>query len=100
MQAFFSSVETAADQGGATALLQVAKAHGFALSTPEAAYLNKGGKRHAAERALSELFDRTLALGVTGPGVLRAERRPRLTVRRRPGSRSRSPDPGRTSAHA
>src|SRR3979490_33774 len=31
MHAFFSSVETAADQGGATAILQAAKAHGFAL---------------------------------------------------------------------
>jgi len=36
MHAFFSSVETAADQGGATAILQEAKAHGFALSAPEA----------------------------------------------------------------
>src|SRR5712691_13489439 len=92
MQAFFSSVETAADQGGATAILQVAKAHGFALSTPEAAYLNKGGKRHAAERALSELFDRTLALGVTGPGVLQVEQAPELIVRRRSGEQSLSRD--------
>jgi len=76
MHAFFSSVETAADQGGAAAILQVAKAHGFALGAPEAAYLAKGGKRHALERALSELFDRALALGVTGPGVLQVEQAP------------------------
>src|SRR5881296_1211538 len=57
MHAFFSSVETAADQGGgAPAILQVAKPYGLALGAPEAAYLNKGGKRHALERALSELF--------------------------------------------
>src|SRR5213594_1334414 len=92
MHAFFSSVETAADQGGATAILQVAKAHGFALGAPEAAYLNKGGKRHAAERALSELFDRTLALGVTGPGVLQVEQAPELIVRRRSGEQSLSRD--------
>src|SRR5713226_3660586 len=65
MQAFFSSVETAADQGG---------------------------KRHAAERALSELFDRTLALGVTGPGVLQVEQAPELIVRRRSGEQSLSRD--------
>src|SRR5213594_719799 len=92
MHAFFSSVETAADQGGATAILQVAKAHGFALGAPEAAYLAKGGKRHALERALSELFDRALALGVTGPGVLQVEQAPELIVRRRSGEQSVSRD--------
>src|SRR2546425_5471670 len=34
MHAFFSSAETAADQGGATAILQVVKAQGFALGAP------------------------------------------------------------------
>ncbi|PYP09235.1 MAG: hypothetical protein DMD56_11220, partial [Gemmatimonadetes bacterium] len=92
MHAFFSSVETAADQGGAAAILQVAKAHGFALGAPEAAYLAKGGKRHALERALSELFDRALALGVTGPGVLQVEQAPELIVRRRSGEQSVSRD--------
>ncbi|PYO60113.1 MAG: hypothetical protein DMD70_09470 [Gemmatimonadetes bacterium] len=93
MHAFFASVETAADQGGgAAAILQVAKANGFALGAPEAAYLAKGGKRHALERALSELFDRTLALGVTGPGVLQVEQAPDLIVRRRAGEQSVSRD--------
>src|SRR5881628_409924 len=89
MHAFFSSVETAADQGGgAPEILQVAKAYGLALGAPEAAYLAKGGKRHALERALSELFDRTLALGITGPGVLQVEQAPELIVRRRSGEQS------------
>ncbi len=93
MHAFFASVETAADQGGgAAAILQVAKANGFALGAPEAAYLAKGGKRHALERALSELFERTLALGVTGPGVLQVEQSPDLIVRRRAGEQSVSRD--------
>ncbi|PYO99635.1 MAG: hypothetical protein DMD60_01215, partial [Gemmatimonadetes bacterium] len=92
MHTFFASVETAADQGGAPAILQAAKPHGFALGPPEAAYLNKGGKRHALERALSELFDRTLALGVTGPGVLQVEQAPELIVRRRSGEQSVSRD--------
>ncbi len=88
MHAFFSSVETAADQGGAAAILQVAKGQGFALGVPEAAYLAKGGKRHALEKALSEVFDRTLALGITGPGVLQVEQAPELIVRRRSGEQS------------
>jgi len=94
MHAFFSSVETAADQGGdkATAILQAAKTHGFALGAPEAGYLGKGGKRRALEKALSELFDRTLALGVTGPGVLQVEQAPELIVRRRSGEQSVSRD--------
>src|SRR5437870_2675425 len=88
MHGFFSSAETAADQGGATAILQVVKAQGFALGAPEAAYLAKGGKRHALEKALSEVLDRTLALGITGPGVLQVEQAPELIVRRRSGEQS------------
>src|SRR5438105_6286744 len=88
MHTFFSSVEAAADQGGAAAILPVAKGQGFALGVPEAAYLAKGGKRHALEKALSEVFDRTLALGITGPGVLQVEQAPELIVRRRSGEQS------------
>src|SRR5439155_797816 len=73
MHAFCSSIERAADSGGAAVILQAAKAQGFALSPAEASYLAKGGKRHALEKAMSELFDRTLAAGVTGPGVLQVE---------------------------
>jgi len=88
MHAFFSSIERAADSGGAAVILQAAKAQGFALSPAEASYLAKGGKRHALEKAMSELFDRTLAAGVTGPGVLQVEQAPELIVRRRSGEQS------------
>ncbi|HMH81841.1 MAG TPA: hypothetical protein VK531_03150, partial [Gemmatimonadales bacterium] len=88
MHAFFANVEAAADHGGAAEILQAAKAQGFALSAPEAAYLTKGSKRHGLEKALSDLFDRTLALGVTGPGVLQVEQSPELIVRRRSGEQA------------
>ena len=88
MLAFFSSVETAADQGGAGAISQAAKVQGFALSAPEAGYLTKGGKRHALQKSLTELFDRTLVLGVTGPGILQVEQSSDLIVRRRSGEQS------------
>ena len=88
MLAFFSSIETAADQGGAAAISQAAKVQGFALSPPEAGYLNKGGKRHALQKSLTELFDRTLVLGVTGPGILQVEQSSDLIVRRRSGEQS------------
>ena len=88
MLAFFSSIETAADQNGAVAILQAAKGQGFGLSAPEAAYLAKGGKRRGVEKALTELFDRTLILGVTAAGVLQVEQSPELIVRRRSGEQS------------
>src|SRR4029077_2995507 len=88
MHALFSSLESAADQDGASAIQRTAKGEGLALSPPEAAYLAKGGKRHGLEKALSELFDRTLALGVTGPGVLQSEQSPELIVRRRSGEQA------------
>src|SRR2546429_8126120 len=89
MLALFTSLESAADQGGgAVAIQQAAKVQGLALSPPEAAYLTKGGKRHGLEKALSELFERTLALGVTGPGVLQVEQAPELIVRRRSGEQA------------
>src|SRR5205807_2602562 len=67
---------------------QAAKTQGLPLSPPEAAYLTKGGKRHGLEKALSELFERTLALGVTGPGVLQVEQAPELIVRSRSGEQA------------
>jgi cyclic-di-AMP phosphodiesterase PgpH len=92
LHAFFTSVETASDGGGATAILTAAKGQGFALGAPEAAYLAKGGKRHGLEKALGELLDRTLAQGVTGPGVLQVEQASELIVRRRSGEQSVSRD--------
>src|SRR5947207_775193 len=89
MQALFTSLESAADQGGgAAAIQQAAKTQGLPLSPPEAAYLTKGGKRHGLEKALTELFERTLALGVTGPGVLQVEQAPELIVRSRSGEQA------------
>jgi cyclic-di-AMP phosphodiesterase PgpH len=88
MHAFFSTLETAADRGGAAAIIPAAKARGVGLSPAEAAYLAKGGKRHNLEKALGELFDRTLALGVTAPGVLQVEQAPELIVRRRSSEQS------------
>ncbi len=88
MHAFFTALETAADQGGTAALLKAAQAQGFTLTGAEAAYLAKGGKRHNLEKALAELFDRTLALGVTAPGVLQVEQAPELIIRRRASEQS------------
>src|SRR5437667_11756759 len=55
---------------------------GVTLSLQEAAYVGKGGKRQKLQQALQKLFDRTLAQGVTGPGVLQGEQSRELIVRR------------------
>src|SRR6266702_380006 len=88
LQAFFSALESAASQGGAAALIAAAKAQGVSVSGAQAAYLGKGGKRHNLQRALDALFERTLAVGVTGPGVLQVEQAPELIVRRRSSEQS------------
>src|SRR2546425_3643923 len=88
VRGFFAALETAADQGGAAAIAAAAKAQGVGLTGAEAAYLAKGGKRHNLEKALGELVARTLALGVTAPGVLQVEQAPDLIVRRRASEQS------------
>ena len=88
LHAFFASVDSASNQGGAAVILTTAKAHGFALSMPEAQYLAKGGKRRGLEGALAQLLDRTLAQGVAGPGILQVEQAPEIIVRRRSGEQS------------
>jgi len=88
VRAFFAALETAADQGGAAAIAAAAKAQGVGLTGAEAPYLAKGGKRHNLEKALGELVARTLALGVTAPGVLQVEQAPDLIVRRRASEQS------------
>ncbi|HEX4574434.1 MAG TPA: HDIG domain-containing protein [Gemmatimonadales bacterium] len=88
MHAFFAALEAAARQGGAAAVGAAARARGVALTPAEAGYLNKGGKRRDLERALGELLERTLALGVAGPGVLLVEQSPELIVRRRASEQS------------
>lgn len=81
MAAFFSAIDAASDQGP-QAIIHAAAAYGIPLSLQDAAYLSKGGKRRAMQQALQRLFDRTLAQGVTGPGVLQGEQSRELIVRR------------------
>jgi putative nucleotidyltransferase with HDIG domain len=81
MSAFFAAVDAASDQGP-QAIIRAAAEFGIALSLQEAAYLSKGGKRRGLQQALTQLFDRTLAQGVTGPGVLQVEQSRDLIVRR------------------
>src|SRR2546428_277131 len=81
MAAFFSAVDAASDQGP-QAIIRAAGEYSTPLTPQEAAYLSKGGKRRAFEQALERLFDRTLAQGVTGPGVLQGEQSRELIVRR------------------
>src|SRR5919201_5920853 len=81
MAAFFSAVDAASDQGP-QAIVNAAAQFGVPVTPQEAAYLAKGGKRRGLEQALQKLFDRTLAQGVTGPGVLQVEQSRELIVRR------------------
>src|SRR6059036_709008 len=81
MAAFISAVDAAADQGP-QAIIRAAGEFGVPLTLQEAAYLGKGGKRRALQQSLVKLFDRTLAQGVTGPGVLQVEQSRELIVRR------------------
>jgi putative nucleotidyltransferase with HDIG domain len=81
LAAFFTAVDAVADRG-ATAIIQAAGDFGVTITPQEAAYLGKGGKRRAMQQALDRLFDRTLAQGVTGPGVLQVEQSRELIVRR------------------
>ena len=81
MAAFFTAVDAAGDQGP-PAIVRAAAEFGVAITPQEAAYLGRGGKRRALQQALDRLFDRTLAQGVTGPGVLQVEQSRELIVRR------------------
>ena len=81
LDAFFAAVEAAGDQGPQS-IIQAGSEFGVPLTLQEAAYLSKGGKRRALQQALVKLFDRTLAQGVTGPGVLQVEQSRELIVRR------------------
>ncbi len=98
MAAFFTAVDAAADQGQ-QAIISAAGEFGVPVSPQEAAYLSKGGKRRAVQQALQKLFDRTLAQGVTGPGVLQVEQSRELIVRRGSTESSVSRDQVLTFAH-
>ena len=81
MAAFFSAVDAAADHN-TQAIIHAAADFGVPLTPQEASYLAKNGKRRPLQQALEKLFDRTLAQGVTGPGVLQVEQSRELIVRR------------------
>jgi putative nucleotidyltransferase with HDIG domain len=81
MAAFFTAIDAVADQGP-PAIVRAASEFGVPVTPQEAAYLAKGGKRRALQQSLERLFDRTLAQGVTGPGVLQVEQSRELIVRR------------------
>jgi putative nucleotidyltransferase with HDIG domain len=81
MHGFFDALEAAAGQGPA-AIIRVARAHGVNLTPAEAAYLARGGKRRALERALDDLFSQTLAQGATAQGALQGEDAPQFIIRR------------------
>ena len=98
MAAFFTAVDAAADQGQ-QAIISAAGEFGVPVTPQEAAYLSKGGKRRAVQQALQKLFDRTLAQGVTGPGILQVEQSRELIVRRGSTESSVSRDQVLTFAH-
>src|SRR5436309_8054855 len=81
MAAFFSAIDAVSDRGP-QAIIHAGADYGIPLTPQEAGYLSKGGKRRAFEQALERLFDRTLAEGVAGPGVLQGEQSRELIVRR------------------
>ena len=81
MRAFFDASDAAAGQGPAD-IMRAGRDFGVALTLADASYLAKGGKRHAVQTALTQLFERTLAVGVTGPGVLQVEQSREIIVRR------------------
>jgi putative nucleotidyltransferase with HDIG domain len=82
MHIFFAAIDAAADQSPA-ATGRIARQYGVSLTPDEVRYLANARKRHKVEAALATLFDRTLALGVTAPGVLQVEQSPELIIRRR-----------------
>ncbi len=81
LHVFFARVEEVANQGPQQ-ITRVARQLGIALTPPEAAYLTNMRKRRALEGALGDLFDHTLALGTTSPGVLQVEQSTELIIRR------------------
>ncbi|OLC05800.1 MAG: hypothetical protein DMD41_08980 [Gemmatimonadetes bacterium] len=81
MHAFFDALGAAAERGAA-GLVRAARDNGVTITAAEAAYLGKGGKRRALERALDDLFTQTLAQGVTAQGGVQGEVAAQLIVRR------------------
>lgn len=82
MGQFFAAIDASADKSPA-AVAGIARSLGVTLTPEESAYLANARKRQRIASALASLFDRTLALGVTGPGILPVEQSPELIIRRR-----------------
>jgi putative nucleotidyltransferase with HDIG domain len=80
--AFFEGLDSAAGRG-APAVIATARQSGVALTRDEALYLARGNKRDGMSRALSNLFDRTLAQGVAATSALRADPAREFIIRRR-----------------
>ena len=78
-RAFFAATDSAARRGGDSVIL-AAQRTGITLSGAEADYLTKAGRRRALERALTALFERTLAPGTAM--TLEPDSGPELVVRR------------------
>jgi len=81
MHIVFAAID-ATDQSPA-AVGRVTRQYGLTLPADEIRYLANARRRHRMETALAALFDHTLALGVTAPGVLQQEQSPELIIRRR-----------------
>lgn len=78
---FFDAIDTGAAQGAATVTRAAARA-GVTLTPAEVTYLLSHDKQAALDRALDDLFQRTLAQGVLAPSALQRETAPQLIVRR------------------
>jgi hypothetical protein len=98
MRAFFDAVDAAADQGP-QAIIAAGREFGVAVTVPEATYLGRGARRRALQAALTTLFERTLQVGVTGPGVLQVEQAREVIVRKGTTESSLNRDQVLTFAH-
>lgn len=99
MRAFFDAVDAAAAAQGSAAIIGAGREYGVALTLPEATYLARGARRRALQAALTSLFERTLQVGVTGPGVLQVEQAREVIVRKGTTESSLSRDQVLTFAH-
>ena len=82
LEGFFEVVGRAAGRG-APAVIKAAQGVGLALTPDEAAYLQRNGRRDNLERALTNLFERTLGEGVAVTSALRADQAREFIIRRR-----------------
>lgn len=79
---FFEAMDDAGSRGPA-AVQAAGRQAGVALTTDEAAYLARGNKRAGLERALTTVFERTLAQGVVATSAMQSEPAREFIIRRR-----------------